>query len=78
MAVATTQGKEAALNALLERRERNKTRERIDNGRGYAGDPMHFDCITCGEDIVVPESYIPPRPKLCRECQALKDAGWLE
>ena len=78
MAVATTQGKEAALHVLAERRERNKTRERHNNSKDWAGAPMHFDCITCGEDIVVPENYIPPRPKLCRECQALKDAGWLE
>ncbi|MBI4132761.1 MAG: hypothetical protein HY473_01505 [Candidatus Sungbacteria bacterium] len=77
MALATTQGKDFALRALAERREWSKTRERIDNGRGYAGDPMHFDCITCGGDIVVPENYI-NRPKLCRECTALKDAGWLE
>lgn len=78
MPLATTQGKEYALKALAERRESNKTRERVDNGKGYAGDPMHFDCITCGGDIMVPENYIPPRPKLCTECQALKEAGWLE
>lgn len=77
MPLATIQGKAAALKALAERRKQNKTRERVDNGRGYAGDPMHFDCITCGGDIMVPENYI-ERPKLCRECEALKRAGWLE
>lgn len=77
MALATTQGKEVALKALAERRKQNETRNRVDNSRGYAGDPMHFDCITCGGDIVVLESYI-ERPKLCRECEALKEVGWLE
>ncbi len=77
MALATTQGKTAALAALGKRREENKTRERIDNASLYAGSPMHFDCLGCGADIVVPESYI-ARPKLCFECKALKDLGWLE
>ena len=77
MALAIMEGKKAALEALAERRERNKTRERIDNSKGYAGDSMHFDCITCGGDIEVPESYT-NRPKLCEECQALKEVGWLE
>lgn len=73
----TTQGKKKAIAALEKRREENNTRERIDNGSLYAGSPMHFDCLTCGADIVVPESYI-TRPDLCTECQALKDLDWLE
>jgi hypothetical protein len=77
MPVATMQDRETALRMLAERRDYNKTRERIDNSKGHAGDAMHFDCITCGGDIVVPENYI-SRPKLCQKCQALKDAGWLE
>jgi len=77
MPLATTQGKEVALRALEERRQANRDRERIDNSSLYAGSPMHFDCSGCGEDIVVPENYI-TCPKLCPECQALKDVGWLE
>ncbi len=73
----TQQGKKVALEGLAKRREANKTRERVDNGNAYAGSPMHFDCKTCGEDIMVPENYL-ERPKLCRECQALKELGWLE
>ena len=38
---------------------------------------MHFDCVTCGGDITVPESYI-TKPNLCPECEALKSTGWLE
>jgi len=77
MAFATMRGKKAALQALAERRKRSRSRERIDNSKSYVGNPMHFDCITCGGDIVVPENYI-KRPKLCEECSALKEAGWLE
>lgn len=77
MTTATTQGKAAALEALEKRRETNRDRERVDNSSLYTGSPMHFDCIGCGADIVVPESYT-TRPKLCSECQALKGLGWLE
>lgn len=77
MTPTTTQGKAAALAALAKRRKANKTRERIDNSSLHAGSSMHFDCLGCGGDIVVPENYI-VRPKLCGECKALKDLGWLE
>ena len=73
----TTQGKDAALSALAKRRKKNETRERIDNSSLYAGSPMHFDCIGCGADIVVPENYT-TRPKLCIECKAMQSLGWLE
>lgn len=74
MALATTRGKKAALVALAMRREDNKTRERVDNSRLYAGSPMHFDCLGCGADIQVPENYT-TRPNLCDEYQALKNLG---
>lgn len=77
MALATTQGKEFALKALAERREKNKTKEKIDNSSLHAGSPMVFDCIACAGNIWVPETYM-TRPKLCGECQALKELGWLE
>jgi len=77
MTSATTQGKTVALKALKERRKANRNRESIDNASLYAGSSMHFDCLGCNADISVPESYI-TRPKLCAECQALKDLGWLE
>ncbi len=77
MALATTQGKEFALKALGERRDRNKTRERIDNTALLAGREMHFDCLGCGDDLIVPENYL-RRPNLCVECQALKTLGWLD
>jgi len=73
----TAQGKEAALKALKERRKKNKDKEAVDNSKLPAGSPMYFDCIGCNGNIVVPESYM-SRPKLCGECQAMKDLGWLE
>ncbi|OGH68713.1 MAG: hypothetical protein A2754_02440 [Candidatus Magasanikbacteria bacterium RIFCSPHIGHO2_01_FULL_47_8] len=77
MALRTELGKKAALEALKERREANKARKRIDNASLRAGQLMYFYCIVCAEEMAVPENYM-TRPKLCRECQAIKDCGWLE
>ena len=77
MALATTQGKKVALAALAKRRKANKTKKHIDNGSLPAGSPMYFYCDGCDADIIVPEDYI-IRPRLCSECKALKDLGWLE
>lgn len=76
-APATQQGKAFALKALAARRKANKSRKRVDNSSLHAGSPMYFYCVTCGEEIVVPENYT-TKPDLCTECQALKSAGWLE
>ena len=73
----TDQRKEVALAALVLRRKQNKNRISIDNSKLYAGSPMYFECVSCRDDIVVPENYI-TRPELCGECQALKKCGWLE
>ena len=78
MSLATEQGKEAALKALKERKEKNRDREKVDNSKLYAGSPMYYYCKACGEEIVLPETHICPAPSLCRECHALKDCGWLE
>lgn len=75
--IATTQGKAAALAALAERRAHPS--ERIDNARLPAGSPMYYYCISCPQvAVVMPESHTSKPPKLCPECQALKDLGWLE
>jgi uncharacterized OB-fold protein len=77
MTLATTDGKEAALKALAERRA-NKP-EQIDNAALPAYSPMYFYCKACGHlSDVLPESYINPPKKLCEECRALKDLDWLE
>ena len=75
----TIQGKEVALTALKQRREANKDIKPIDNASLPAGSPMYFYCITCGNSSDCKlEGYLSSPRKLCTECQALKDAGWLE
>jgi hypothetical protein len=75
--IATRQGKKAALAALAIRRATNEHREPFDNSKLHAGEPMYFPCIACGDDIRHNEDYL-TRTRLCVECQALKDCGWLE
>jgi hypothetical protein len=77
MALATEKGKKFAL-AVLRARRANKP-DRIDNSSLYAGSPMYFYCISCGHLAdELPEGYMSGPKKLCDECQALKDLGWLE
>lgn len=73
----TMQGKEAALKALAERRAAQQSR--IDNASLPAGAPMYYYCISCGHtaDVLSEGHWGSPR-RLCEECQALKDLGWLE
>lgn len=74
---ATLQGKEFALKKLAERRA-NKPAE-INNSSLVAGSPMYFYCKSCGHvSDVLPESYVTPPKRICSECEALKDLGWLE
>ena len=77
MPLATLKGKDFALKALKERRDNPP--EKIDNSKLYAGSPMYFYCISCGHvSDVLPESYLCSPSKLCDECQALKNLGWLK
>jgi hypothetical protein len=74
---ATTQGREAALKALTERRAKYKDKESIDDSALPAGSPMHYNCKTCNDTIVTPET-VRFVPSLCGECKALQELGWLE
>jgi hypothetical protein len=78
MTLITQQGREAAVAALRERRE-NKPNP-IDNASLPAGSPMYYYCISCGHlSDTKPENWFVGQPrKLCSECQAMKDLGWLE
>lgn len=70
-------GKKAALAALKKRRA-NKP-EKVDNSSLPAGAPMYFYCISCGhKSDTLPEGYLGTPHKLCEECRALKELGWLE
>ena len=73
----TEQGKAFALQKLAERRQTKP--EHVDNGRLPAGSPMYFYCLICSHLAdTLPESFIGRPAQLCKECQALKTAGWLE
>lgn len=78
MALATEQGKHVALAALGERRAHPP--EKIVNSQLPAGSPMFYYCRACGHlaDTLPENWWIRPPAKLCKECQALADCGWLE
>ena len=77
MSSTTTQGKKAALRALAERREQNRDRPPVDTASLSPGSDLHFNCLKCWSDIVVPEGRV-IRPELCLECLALRRHGWLD
>lgn len=73
---ATDRGKEFAVKALKGRVENPPGR--IDNSSLCAGALMYFYCRICGHlSDTLPESYITPPTKMCIECKALKEEGWL-
>lgn len=75
--LATEKGKNEALKQVKERRK--TAPEKINNASLPAGSPMTFYCRTCGHiSDMLPECYVNPPRRLCQECQAMKDAGWLE
>lgn len=74
---ATTQGRQAAMDALDDRRANQP--EQIRNQDLPAGAPMTYYCKSCGHvSCVLPETWVTGYKKLCDECQAMKDCGWLE
>ncbi|MBI2594648.1 MAG: hypothetical protein HYW38_00055 [Candidatus Colwellbacteria bacterium] len=76
--LATMQGKEAALAALAERRANPP--KQINNASLPIGSRMYYYCISCGHlaDTKSEGWLLHPPAKLCDECQALQDLGWLE
>lgn len=68
--------KDKALIALQERQDNPP--EKIDNSSLYAGSPMFFYCKICDGTIVLPESFTCAVPKLCVECDFMKEMGWFE
>lgn len=78
MTPATTQGREAAMQALDDRRANQP--EKIDNASLPAGSPMYYYCKSCGHlaDTKPENWFVGSVKKLCDECQAMKDCGWLE
>ena len=80
MALATTKGREFALEALARRRKENTDDKKIDNASLVAGSPIYYYCMSCnGLADTKPENWwMSPPKRLCDECQALKDLGWLK
>jgi hypothetical protein len=77
MNLATTLGKTVATAKLKERRDNQP--EQIDNVQLPAGADLYFYCKSCGHLAdQKPELYVTPVKKLCDECQAMQDLGWLE
>ena len=68
--------KGSALIALAERK--SNPPKKIDNSSLYAGSPMYFYCKICDGEIVLPESFTCAVPKLCKECDFLKEMSWLD
>lgn len=73
----TTKGREHAVAKLWERRKANADKPQKANGALPAGSPMYYYCISCGEEIEMPEEHLGAPPSLCEECKALKELGWL-
>ena len=70
--------KEEALKDLKARKAKNAKIKQIDNSSLPAGAPMYFYCYTCGaQSDCLPEGYISRPSHTCRDCQQLKDMGWL-
>lgn len=77
MTLATVHGRDAALQALEERRANQP--EQINNASLPAGSPMYYYCISCGHHAdTLPEAHASTPQTLCDECQALQNLGWLE
>ncbi|KKL06108.1 hypothetical protein LCGC14_2599340 [marine sediment metagenome] len=68
--------KDKALIALQERQDNPPMK--IDNASLYAESPMFFYCKMCDGEIVLPESFTCAVPKLCNECDFMKEMGWFE
>ena len=74
---ATTKGKSAALAALKKRRANQP--KQINNSDLRAGSSMYYYCKSCGHlAACLSETHTCPVPRLCEECDALKQMGWLE
>lgn len=69
---------DVAVEQFKKRAALNKSKEKIDNSKLYAGSPMYYYCKHCGvQTEVLPESHV-SRPKtVCTPCEALVAHGLL-
>jgi hypothetical protein len=70
-------GKKESLARLRWRRAHRP--EQIDDSTLPAGSSMHYYCQSCGwpSDTKLEGWFLDPPKKLCKECQRLKNLGWL-
>lgn len=62
------------IDHFVDRAIKNKDGRRINNGDLPAGSPMYYYCRECGEFITsLPEEHFSPAPKLCEDCERLKE-----
>ena len=59
---------ELALKAIQDRKDKNKTKTKVDNSSLRAGSPMYYYCRMCGEEMVLPEEHREPAPRFCLDC----------
>lgn len=69
--------RETALEQLRLRREKNAGKERVDNAKLYAGSDMFYYCVTCGEEMRLPEAHTCPVPQHCDDCLVLVCNKWI-
>jgi len=69
---------QVAVAQFWKRKQANKGKEKIDNGRLYAGSPMYYYCHGC-DDLVatLPESHLSRPPSHCVPCKFLLELGLL-
>jgi hypothetical protein len=48
----------------------NARKKRVDNSKLWAGSPMYYYCVLCGNEIVLPEDHICKTPRYCEDCVA--------
>ncbi len=77
--LATTQGREFALEKLEERRKKSAIEKKTNNHALPEGSSMYYYCVVCGcLSDVLPELHRDTPKRLCAECQALQNIGWLD
>jgi len=75
---------EATRTALMERFEerkaKNEGREQRNNAHDYAGAPMVYYCLACGDSKVLPESHNVSSKFLrhCNNCLRLIELGLID
>jgi len=76
----STATREALMERLEERKAKNEGREQRNNADAYAGAPMVYYCLACGDSKVLPESHNVASKFLrhCNPCLRLIELGLID